>query len=206
MEPQVDWSDDGLSPDADAALMVRVAVAGCSHSFERLASTWRPRIERLCFRLCGNLADAEDLTQEIFEKLFRSRERYRPEARFSTFLWRIATNHCRDFARARRRRPAIEASERLSDIATARPDGLPLENREVVQQAVWCLPERFRTVLVLRHYEHMKFGEIAELLEVPRGTVASRMAKALRLLEVELIRQRLLPAAKPSSRFARETS
>ncbi len=180
--------------DADAARMLRVANQGCPEAFAQLIGEWRPRIERYCYRLCGNLADAEDLTQEIFQKLYRTRERYRPQAKFSTFLWQIATNHCRDFARAQRRRVAAAAQHQdwVESLPQEHTTAGAFELRESVQQAVWRLPEPYRAVLVLRHYEDLKFSEIAELLHVPRGTVASRMAKALRLVERELIRDRVL--------------
>ena len=191
--PISEIDDTGL--DADAARMLRVSSDACAESFAELTNAWCPRIQRLCFRLCGNLADAEDLTQEIFQKLFRSRERYRPDAKFSTFLWQIATNHCRDFARAQRRRATANQRHQawLALNPTGNGEAASQDLCETVQQAVWRLSEPYKTVLVLRHYEQLKFSEIAELLQLPQGTVASRMAKALRLVERELIRAEVLP-------------
>lgn len=176
------------SEDAAVALMLKVRAEGCRVSFDRLVNQWRMPVERLCFRMCGNPLDAEDLTQEVFQKLYSNRARYEPTAKFSTFLWSIAANQCRDFLRSRRRRPVIQPDPQfLSEIPQdTQCTSIDRDSRQVVRDALSRLPDLYREVVVLRHYQHMKFEEIGRLLQIPRGTVASRMAKALRLLEREL--------------------
>lgn len=178
------------SPSEDTAvgLMLQVRADGCQASFDRLVSDWRGPVERLCFRMCGDQGDAEDLTQEVFQKLYGSRSRYEASAKFSTYLWTIAVNHCRDFLRGRRRHSQVTSPasffEQLPD--PVEPAALERDGQWLVQQAVGRLPPLYREVVRLRHYQHMTFEDIGRALKIPRGTVASRMAQALRLLEHDL--------------------
>jgi RNA polymerase sigma-70 factor (ECF subfamily) len=190
-----------IGDDADASLMVRVRDQDCQQSFAELVRRWRTRIEGYCRRVGGNVADAEDLAQEIFQKLHHARNRYQPTGNFSAYVWRLAANHCRDFLRAKQRKPNWSGShDQVVAEASAARDELDQDTCECIQQAIWRLPVHFREVVVLRHYEDLPFADIAQLLEIPRGTVASRMAKALRLLEAEFVRMELIPDTQTVSR------
>src|SRR6185369_16023673 len=134
-------------------------------------------------------------------RVFEKRKDYQPKGKFSTFLWRIALNLCYDELRRQKRRREFlvtndpetegEAPRELAS-ESAGPDTrtADLEEGELVRRAVMQLPEIYRTVVVLRHYEDMKLSKIAEVLEIPEGTVNSRMAEALvrlsRMLEPKL--------------------
>ena len=175
---------------ADEKLMAAVRDYDSAEAFERLVDRWQSPIVRMCYRMTGSWADAEDLTQEAFAKLFRFRGRYRAKAKFSTYLWQIAVNGCRDFQR--RQNSNSRKHTQLADELRTRESGSAAgENAEVIRHCVGGLPSMYREVLVLRHYEGLKFKEIATVIDVPVGTVASRMAKALRLLETELSRHQL---------------
>lgn len=168
--------------------------------FGRLMKRWERPIRRLCTRMTGDVHRGEDLKQETFLRLFERRKDYEPTGRFSTFLWRIALNLCYDELRRQQRRRDLfcEPQPSESDFSIEKPCDAPapdlhaaqLEEGELVRQAVLQLPEIYRAVLVLRHYQDMKLTEIAEVLEIPAGTVNSRMAEALnrlsRLLEPKL--------------------
>ncbi len=169
--------------------MCRLKERDDHREFTRLLARWEEPIRRLCTRMLGDAERAEDLKQEIFLRLFESRKSYQPKSRFSTFLWRIALNRCYDELRRQRRRrefldPDLEAiSEqelgRSTDEAGPDTQTAALEEGELVRRAVIGLPEIYRAVIVLRHYEGLKLARIAELLEIPEGTVNSRMAEAL---------------------------
>jgi RNA polymerase sigma-70 factor (ECF subfamily) len=206
----------------DEESMRRVKLHDDHEEFARLVNKWEKPIWRLCTRLTGDPHRAEDLKQETFARLFQSRKQYEPAARFSTYLWRIAINLCRDEQRRCERRreflrdplPAVE--DELAEDAPAEspgPDEYTAGNEEgsLVRRALLQLPEIYRTVLVLRHYEALKLSRIAEILDVPEGTVCSRLAEALqrmsRLLQPVLgpvPQKNLSTAAKVSVALPRE--
>jgi RNA polymerase sigma-70 factor (ECF subfamily) len=183
---------------SDEQAMWRVQQEEDEASFALLVRRWLGPIQRLCKRMTGDAQHAEDLAQDAFVRVFMRRKEYQASGKFSTWLWRIALNLCYDELRRRQRREKTifseEGGERLGMIeAFAAEEAAPdrsLAERErsgMVQRALDELPEIYRAVLVLRHYEDLKFREIAEVLGVPEGTVKSRMAEALkqfgRLLE-----------------------
>jgi RNA polymerase sigma-70 factor (ECF subfamily) len=138
--------------------------------------------------MTGDAHRGEDLKQETFSRLFEKRRQYQPGGRFSTYLWRIALNLCYDELRRRQTRrevespagiTALESEEQAADTPAPDQEAVKLEEGEYVRQALMRLPEIYRTVLVLRHYENLKLSKIAEILEIPVGTVNSRMAEAL---------------------------
>lgn len=168
-------------------------------AFAQLVERWEEPIRRLCARMVGDLHRADDLKQEAFSRLFEKRKLYEPTGRFSTYLWRIALNVCHDELRRRNRRqeflPDHEEGESVIDTfadADPSPDSKTAtrEEAEIVRQALQRIPDIYRTVLVLRHYEGMKIAKIAEVLEIPIGTVSSRLVEGLsrlqRILEPKL--------------------
>jgi len=186
----------------DEQLMWRVRSEDDQDAFSRLVSKWQPAIQRLCVRMVGDIHRGEDLAQEAFAKLYAKRLDYLPSARFSTYLWRIALNNCYDELRRLKRRPemSLEAhgggdGESFSLLdghitveATPETDLHLRERAEMVCAALQKLPDHVRTVVVLRHYENLKFREIAEVLEIPEGTAKSRMAEGLQQLSQILMR------------------
>lgn len=197
---------------ADEDLMLRVRDHGDAASFASLVARWEEPIRRLCARMTGDAHRGEDLKQETFARLFAKRASYQPSGRFSTYLWRIALNICHDeIRRVNRRRELFNLTESddgaalefATDELTPDRRAAQAEEGELVRLALLRLPEIYRTVLVLRHYERLKLSEIAETLEIPLGTVNSRMAEALsrltRLLEPEFAR-----CEKPQSAPPRE--
>jgi RNA polymerase sigma-70 factor (ECF subfamily) len=174
----------------DGQAMWRVQTQDDEHAFAQLVRRWEGPVQRLCVRMTGDAHRGEDLAQEAFVRVFAKRKDYEPTGKFSTWLWRIALNLCYDELRRRQRQEEAPlddgGGETLALLETlAAPEPAPdkslveQERCELVRNALQRLPETYRTVLVLRHYEDLKFREIAEVLEVPEGTVKSRMAEAL---------------------------
>lgn len=170
--------------------MCRVKEHGDPHEFARLVGRWEAPVRRLCARMTGDVERGEDLKQEVFARLFEARKSYHPAGRFSTFLWRIALNRCYDELRRQQRRREFLADNEIepgADLTADAPAEGPgpdvqaatLEEGRLVRHAVMQLPDIYRTVIVLRHYEGLKLARIAEILEIPEGTVNSRMAEAL---------------------------
>jgi RNA polymerase sigma-70 factor (ECF subfamily) len=192
--------------------MMRVKEHQDAQAFAALVARWEEPIHHLCTRMTGNVHRGEDLKQETFARLFAKRGNYEPTGRFSTYLWRVALNICHDELRRQNRRrelfPMVDTDQEGAgwedhpmDEPTPDLRAAQSEEGEMVRQALLQLPEIYRTVLVLRHYQQLKLSEIAEALEVPLGTVNSRMAEALvrltRILEPQFGPN---PESKPARR------
>jgi RNA polymerase sigma factor, sigma-70 family len=183
----------------DEEAMCRVKTHDDHGEFDRLVARWERPIRRLCVRMTGDVHRGEDLKQETFVRLFEKRRDYQPTGKFSTFLWRIALNLCYDELRRQNRRHEILTSGDEGDIRDMAEDALTPDARaatseegELVRKALMQLPEMYRAVIILRHYEDMKLARIAEVLEIPEGTVNSRMAEALARLS-RILEPRLKP-------------
>jgi RNA polymerase sigma-70 factor (ECF subfamily) len=204
-----------LGSISDEQAMWRVQMQDDAEAFALLVERWEGPIQNLCTRMLGDAYRGEDLAQEAFVRVFAKRKDYQPKGKFSTFLWRVAVNLCYDELRKRERRretaleleteeseTSIAAEELPPDVAMARD-----ETAERVRRALMRIPETYRSVLVLRHYEDLKFREIGEVLCIPEGTVKSRMAEGLsrlaRLLEEKEIRMPGAGAA-TNSEFRKE--
>lgn len=182
-------------PDHTLVTALRGCAPGeCPELFERLHDRHRERIHALCRRLTRNEDDALDAVQETFATASSQLERFRGEALFSTWLHRIAFNKCGEIRRRRRRRlrleePATGRREGEQFLALAVDDGpLPAElagaaeRDSRVHAAVEALPDWLRRPVELRYYEHLPYEEIAVRLELPIGTIKSRLHRAHRTL------------------------
>lgn len=174
----------------DEQAMWRVQTHDDHRAFVHLLERWEEPIGRLCARMTGDVHQGQDLKQETFARVFEKRKSFQPNGRFSTWLWRIALNLCYDELRRINRRgespfeaddTATPAGPREFAAETPAPDAqlAEQEDGELVRRALMQLPEIYRGVLVLRHYENLKLREIAEILEIPEGTVNSRLAEGL---------------------------
>jgi RNA polymerase sigma-70 factor (ECF subfamily) len=175
---------------SDEQAMWRVQTGDDERAFAQLVRRWEGPIRRLCARMLGDTHRGEDVAQEAFARVFARRKDYQPSARFSTWLWRIALNLCYDELRRRKRRgeeSLDDAGAALLEEVAGSIESMPApdealaarEEGEQVRRAMQRLPEVYRGVLVLRHYEGLKFREIADVLDLPEGTVKSRMAEGL---------------------------
>ena len=178
-----------LPENEDDARMRRVA-SGDTHAFGEIVRAHQPRVGGFAARMLGdNHAAAEDVTQETFLRLWRSRCAYRAEGNLVGLLLTIAANVCRDRLRAEGGR----AADRLDDLPEQISAYLSPEEAvqvaslaEAVREAVHNLPEGQRAVFVLSHYEGRSYREIAEMLDCPIGTVASRKNLAVATLRHRL--------------------
>ena len=174
--------------------LMRQLQTGDLHSFDTLVKRWEKPLLNYCYRMVNDIALAEDLRQEVFLRIYRSAKTFRARAKFSTWMYRIATNLCIDtLAKQQRRKETpiaayIESepediNERLIDLSEA-PDTV-LVKKEIesrVRLALASLPEDQRVVVIMRHYNSMKFREIATVVECPISTVKSRMAAGMERL------------------------
>jgi RNA polymerase sigma-70 factor (ECF subfamily) len=186
----------------DLRLMMQVK-DGSIRAFSQLVRLHRQRVESFLFRLFWDRGKAEDGAQEVFLKLWMSRHRYEARARFTTFLYQVAYRYWLDEARKLKARPvetALPEDDRcrkpplLASPSTEPFYQLFLKYRQRrIQEAIARLPEAYRSVFVLAHLEERKIAEIAEILQIPQGTVKSRLYTATRMLRKELIETEVKP-------------
>ena len=182
---------DRATRDLDVDALVRKAQDGDENAFDKLVTTFNGLIYNLAFRMAGNAADAEELTQEVFVKLFRSIRKFRWKSKFSTWLYAMALNTNRSGLRKLRRiagREVVRLDQRQDHEIpwreTADPGDLPgdamirAEIRSQVEKAIATLGDVYRPVIVLRDLQGLSYEEIASVLGCSPGTVKSRLARA----------------------------
>ncbi|WP_454299105.1 sigma-70 family RNA polymerase sigma factor [Salana multivorans] len=149
-------------------------------TWDEVVREYSPQVYRLAYRLTGQAADAEDLTQEVFLRVFRSLDGYRPGT-FSGWLHRITTNLFLDQVRRKQRQPAFPLGSYEADAPRANRVDEPERSFEMsnldldVQEALGALPPEYRAAVVLRDIEDLTYEEIADVLGVSLGTVRSRI-------------------------------
>ena len=181
--------DDGDSEDT--AAMAALA-AGDDSALARLAARWAGRLTAFLTRLTGDPATADDLAQETFVRIFRSRATWRHGARFHPWLFSIAANLARRHHRFRRRHPEVLQAEPSPGEADPAPDpaaaAAAAERAAAVRSAVLALPHDLRAAVILTTWESMTQADAAEALGVTTKAIEHRTAKAR-----ELLRRRLTP-------------
>jgi RNA polymerase sigma-70 factor (ECF subfamily) len=171
----------GADPDRSDHELVAAARAGDRRALDRLLRRHHDRVVTICRQLCRDRADAEDAAQEALIAIVRGLDRFDGRAAFTTWTYRVATNACLDELRRRRRRPVPLDIDRAPEPAA--PDAGPAEqalraeHRSELAAAMDRLPEEFRTPLVLRDVADLDYATIAEILDLPPGTVRSRIAR-----------------------------
>ncbi|WP_426689911.1 RNA polymerase sigma factor [Rhodanobacter ginsengiterrae] len=144
-----------------------------------------PRLRRLARALAGQVADADDLVQIVLERALARAAQWRPDAALDRWVFAIARNAWRDELRARGRSQQLFAPEEAGALAADRADAQPAQQLELAM-ALAALPPDHREVVALVLVEGMSYSEAAELLEVPVGTVTSRLARARVTLQAHL--------------------
>lgn len=183
--------DPWIERDSDEAL-VAAARDGDFASFEKLFERHRNLVYRFVFQMSNRRDDAEDLTQEVFVRAYQNLSRYRDEAKFTTWLLRIATNLATDRSRMYQRRMALENQESGSQGALAWMTignvENPVENLEsdrrveILRKAIMALPDHHRNVIILRDIEEMEYKDMADLLGCTIGGAKLRVLRARRAL------------------------
>jgi len=176
--------------------LVRRVLSGEEELFGVLVRRYQTRIHAHVARMVGNRDDALDLTQEIFVKVFQALSRYNPEFKFSTWLFRIAGNAAIDHLRKRRPRtvpleqPATAGDrEGVStfEYKSSGPDPFSelrnTERGQAITRAIAGLPPEFRELITLRHFTGLSYEEIAEIKQMPLGTVKNKLFRARAVLK-----------------------
>ena len=168
---------------------------GDRESFDQLVLRWERPIYALAYRVIGREEDARDVCQETFLRAYRSIGGFKGQAKFSSWLYRIALNLCRDWIRKARRTPELQAPEGVDIVELASEEG-PTESIEDlvgrnvlsarVTEAMKRLSDEQRTAIILKEYQGLTFQEIADLVGCPLSTVKTRLYQGLTVLRREL--------------------
>ena len=185
----MNWTDEDL---------VARSRGGDLDSFNQLILRWERPIYALAYRVIGREEDARDVCQETFLRAFRALPGFRGQAKFSSWIYRIALNLCRDWIRRQRRTPVVQMPEDAEAVERMAVRD-PVESIEdlvarkelsaVVAEAMAVLPEEQRTAIILKEYHGMTFQEIAELQGCPLSTVKTRVYQGLTVLRRNLEKQ-----------------
>lgn len=165
--------------------LARGAAQGNLDNFEELLRRHRPRVYRICYRLAGNTEDAEDWTQECFLRIYGQLHLYNPARPFSPWMLRVVSTTCINKAKARTLHRDRLVPELNDEIAVPTDTNDPAyrllegEEKRRVNAAVALLPPLLRQAVVLRVQEELSFRELADILQVPLQTAASRVRQAL---------------------------
>ena len=187
----MEFSDDQL---------IEQTLAGETDAFSALVHRWERQIYGLSFRMLGRDEDARDVCQETFLAAFRNLGKFRGEAKFSSWLYRIALNACHTRLRKQGTMPARSIDQEdedgrkfeLPDLQSQSvPDRLHHDQRaRIVRKALQALPAEMRQVIIMKEYHEMTFAEIADVMQTPVSTVKSRLYTGLQQMRARLEKQR----------------
>jgi RNA polymerase sigma-70 factor (ECF subfamily) len=184
----------------DVQLMLDVK-GGDEQSFELLLQRYRTPLVNFLFRMVKNREQAEDLAQEVFIRVYRAREEYVPTAKFTTWLFRIATNLALNSLRDHRHQKlemsidapltdAEESDERPFEVAdkrlTVEQELVEEERKKMIRRAIEKLPEKQRAAVLLHKYQELDYVEIAKILSCSESALKSLLFRAYEMLRVEL--------------------
>ncbi|MGA2510234.1 MAG: sigma-70 family RNA polymerase sigma factor [Candidatus Acidiferrales bacterium] len=182
---------------SDVQLMLDVK-AGDEASFDFLLQKYRSPLVNFLHRMVRDTATAEDLAQEVFLRVYRARKQYTPSAKFTTWLFRIATNVALNSVRDNRYQKMQISIDAPVDEESQAPMELPAREKridqhmierdrtEIIRRAIWSLPEKQRAAVLLHKYEEMDYAEIARILDCSEGALKSLLFRAYETLRVQL--------------------
>lgn len=173
--------------------LIDKAIKGDQSAYERLMKKYYKLVNNLIYRMIYNKDDVEDLTQEAFIKAFNSLEKFDHQFAFSTWLYKIASNNCIDYLR-KKKLNTISIDKEIDgedeDLRFEIPDNdyvpdrniLETEKQAILEDAIESLPEKYKSVILLRHQDDMEYEEIAKKLKLPLGTVKAHIFRGRELL------------------------
>jgi RNA polymerase sigma-70 factor (ECF subfamily) len=183
---------DALQPELEREL-IRKCKAGDARFYEPLVRAYEPSGLRLAVAMLGNTEDARDALQDAFVKAYGSLHSFDLRRPFGPWFFQILRNKCRDVLRSRKARFKVEALDERLELRPADAESGPERSRErsAAREMLWraleLIGEEHREILVLKELQGFRYGEIAQILDIPEGTVASRLFHARRALKGALL-------------------
>ena len=183
--------------DALVNKRIKEVLNGDQNAFAEIVEIYQDKLYRVCFRMLGNKHEAEDIAQEAFVRAFVNIHTFDSNRKFSTWLYRIGTNLCID--RIRKKKPdyyldadiaGTDGLNMYSQIASTtelpEEEVLKMEMQERVQYEITRLPDKYRAVIILKYMEDLPLQEISEILDMPLGTVKTRIHRGREALRKQL--------------------
>lgn len=173
----------------DDLKIIEACLLGNSREYSRIIHRYKGMVYNLAYRMCGNVHDSEDITQEAFIKTYQSLSHYNPAFRFSTWLYQITLNVIRDRLK-KKNIESISLDKSLSDGKTMKDNLIAgqennpemylanQDRKEKIQKAMMALPVQYREIIVLRHLQELSYRELASILKISPGTVKVRLFRA----------------------------
>ncbi|MGH7740194.1 MAG: RNA polymerase sigma factor [bacterium] len=182
-------------------LLVQQILTGEKEAYAILVQRYQRKVRGYCQSMLGDPVQADDAAQDAFFKAYQSLAKFRGDSAFSTWLYRITTNHCLDLLRKRKRRPSVswdalmeKESGFLQRLASTEADaGTSLENRDLAQKILSTLPDDYRTLLTLREAEGLSYEELAKVLSCSVDAVKSRLSRARKAMQERVRHFQALP-------------
>jgi len=178
---------------------IQQCLSGNQEAFEKLVTRYQKPVYNLVYRLLGNAEDAKDITQEAFVKAYQSLAKHNPELAFHSWLFRIAQNLSIDYLRRKKRRITVSLDEtpenyphevQQPELADTAPDARSIliekQKCDHIQNIINSLPEQYKSVIILRHIEGLRLEEIAQILNLPLGTIKTNLYRARNLMKDKL--------------------
>jgi RNA polymerase sigma-70 factor (ECF subfamily) len=180
--------------------LARLARKGDQRAFAEIVGMYKDKLYHLAYRMTGSRQEAEDVVQDAFLRVFRSLDRYDEHQKFSTWIYRIATNLCIDRLRKRRSVYSLDAEsadhEGLDGYAmlpgderTPESELILSETQRIVQEAIDTLPAKYKGVMVLRYLQDLSLQEISDVLGMPVTTIKTRVHRGREYLRKKLERK-----------------
>lgn len=183
--------------DAIVNKRIKQVLNGNQDAYKEIVDLYQARLYQVCYRMLGNKHEAEDITQEAFLRAFINLHSFDQKRKFSTWIFRIATNLCIDRIRKKKpdyhldaQVPGTDGLDMYSQIAAS--EELPVEQlekmemQERIQYEISRLPDKYRSVIVLKYMEELPLQEISEILDLPLGTVKTRIHRGREALRKQM--------------------
>jgi RNA polymerase sigma-70 factor, ECF subfamily len=176
---------------------IKQVLKGDQSAYGEIVEIYKDKVFQLCYRILGNRHEAEDMAQEAFIRAYVNISSFNIDLKFSTWLYRIATNLCIDRIRKKKPDYYLDAevsgtdgltmySQVASDTVLPEDEVESLELQETIQREITKLPEKYRSVIVLKYIEELSLNEISEILDIPLGTVKTRIHRGREALRHQL--------------------
>ena len=162
----------------DEKEIIKQILAGKIEKYQQLLERYQPGLVHHCFAMTHDAEIANDLTQEACIKAYFQLKRYKQEYRFSTWLYKIATNLCFDFLKKRRHISLEDIPEQVSNLPSPQEQAVQNESASELHTAIKELPLKYQTVISLYYWQERSYEEIAEIMQVPLGTVRTWLKRS----------------------------